>query len=195
MPRFRSPAKNQQLEVTFVRHGHPQIGKDELSVEEPLEIRIQERSLAITMRTPGDDFELVRGFLLSEGVIRSKDDIQTIGYCPTAPIDARENIINITLRSGLNLDWDRLSRNVFSSTSCGLCGKASIEACHLNFAPIKTQTSVTFDTLLSLPERLRQHQHQFSKTGDFTQQAYSIRMASLLPFSRMLAVTMPWTKS
>ena len=109
--------------------------KDALAVEEPLEIRVSwtagERRriepVAITMRTPGDDFELVAGFLHGEGIVGTAGDVQELTYCRGD--EAQEyNIVEARLRPGVPFDADAMRRNVFTSSSCGICGKASIEA-------------------------------------------------------------------
>src|ERR1041384_4691412 len=98
----------------------PQIEKDTLAREEPLEIRVRGKSVAITMRTPGQDRELAAGFLLSEGMVHRASDILEIAPCreSTDP----ENVLNIFLSSGVQVDFDRLTRHVFATSSCGICG-------------------------------------------------------------------------
>src|ERR1051325_4164661 len=107
---------------------------DVLTVEEPLEIRVGGRSVAVTMRTPGHDRELAAGFLLTEGIIRGRKDVIEIMHCQAAA--APENTLNVFLAPSLKLDFARLTRHVFATSSCGLCGKASIEAVHQNFPPV-----------------------------------------------------------
>lgn len=142
---------------------------DDLVIEEPLEIRVRGRSVAVTMRTPetGDqrdtqDAELAAGFLLSEGMIHSADDIARIDPCTRAPDG---NIINVFLAPGVEIDFDRMSRHVFSSSSCGVCGKATIESLHQHFEPIKSDVCIDRTTLDGMPAKLREAQACFDRTG------------------------------
>jgi FdhD protein len=134
--------------------------QDGLAVEEPLEIRVDTHPVSVTMRTPGHDDELAAGFLLSEGIIKSLEDLQRISCDPR-----NANIINLYLRADVHLDLARLKRNVFVSSSCGLCGKASIETIHQSFSPIRNRPSVSLKTLLWLPDRLHEAQSAFHVTG------------------------------
>jgi FdhD protein len=133
-------------------------------VEEPLEIRVQGKSIAVTMRTPGHDQELGAGFLLTEGVIKHRTDVVEIAHCKVGT-ESTGNILNIFLGAGVELDLERLSRHVFGSSSCGVCGKASIEEVQLQFPPITNRLQVRSDTILALPGRLRTGQRIFEETG------------------------------
>src|SRR5882672_6617497 len=104
----------------------PKPRRDFLAVEEPLEIRVRGRSVAVTMRTPGHDRELAAGFLLSEGIVRNTADIVDVAPCLQS--DSPENTVNVFLAPRVKVDFKKLSRNVYATSSCGLCGKASIEA-------------------------------------------------------------------
>ena len=131
---------------------------DELTVEEPLEVRIGDKTVATTMRTPGHDEELAAGFLLSEAIIRTRDEI--------AKISSRENVATIHLPVGAKLKLRSARRFGTISSSCGLCGKESIEATRQNFPPIKsTSFRIDIATLLSLPEKLRPNQSEYALTG------------------------------
>lgn len=124
-------------------------------------------SIAVTMRTPGQDFELAAGFLLTEGVVCSPDQVQAVTYC-TGGREAREyNIVEVRLRSGDGVDLARLSRNVFTSSSCGVCGKASLEAVEVQgCVPLPAGTLVVEESVLvTLPDRLRESQEDFGRTG------------------------------
>jgi FdhD protein len=134
--------------------------QDTLAVEEPLEIRVDTHPISVTMRTPGHDDELAAGFLLTEGIVTRIEDLQRIARDPR-----NENIINLYLSADVPLDLARLKRNAFVSSSCGLCGKASIESVHQNFPPIKKGPCVALRTLLRLPDRLRESQSAFHVTG------------------------------
>lgn len=133
--------------------------KDELAVEEPLEIQVDTSPVSVTMRTPGHDSELAVGFLVTEGIVMSAKDILRIAPHPRN----RQNVINVFLRNAPDLA--RLKRHVFVSSSCGLCGKASIENVHQRFKPVKTRLRIKPEVLLGLPEKLRRAQEAFARTG------------------------------
>lgn len=139
---------------------------DWVAREEPLEIRVRGRSVVVTMRTPGHDAELAAGFLLSEGLIRRRSDVTGIAPCAQAPADpGGENIWNVFLAPGVEVDLAGLTRHVFASSSCGLCGKASIAAVRRQFAPAGAGPRVRAKVLLELPARLRAAQAAFTQTG------------------------------
>jgi FdhD protein len=137
-------------------------GHDELAREEPLEIRVRGRAVSVTMRTPGNDDELAAGFLVSEGLLRTKADVLRIEPC-----DRNEdgNLLNVVLAPEVHVDFDRLTRHVFASSSCGLCGKATIEAVRGAFLPIHSIVVVPADTLLHLPTIMRKAQPAFDRSG------------------------------
>ncbi len=142
---------------------------DLLATEQPLEIRVEGRSVAVVMRTPGHDEELAAGFLLTEGVVRNKIDIFEISQCPSIDSDAgleETNVVEILLAKGTEFDLDALTRHVFSSSSCGICGKATIESVFQSFphnAP--GDLSIPAATILALPDKLRAAQQTFDETG------------------------------
>jgi FdhD protein len=137
--------------------GHAPVEEpDELAVEEPLEIRVQGRSVSVTMRTPGHDAELAAGFLLSEGLIRGFRPLMRKRGC---------NVIDVRLPAEAAPDFAALTRHVFASSSCGLCGKTTIESVHQKFPPIETTLAVDAETLAALPERMRHAQDVFDRTG------------------------------
>lgn len=136
---------------------------DQVAREEPLEIRVQGRSVAVTMRTPGHDKELAAGFLLTEGIIRGQDELIEILNCRTA--DASANTVNVILSPFVKLDFTQLTRHVFASSSCGMCGKASIESVHQHFPPVKSKVTVAAKTLARLPLLMREAQQTFTQTG------------------------------
>jgi len=138
---------------------------DDLTVEEPLEIRIARKTLATTMRTPGHDEELAAGFLVSEGILRTRDKIDKFSR-PTAARN-RENIITVQLAEGVKVKTNSAQRFGTISSSCGLCGKTSIDAIRQNFPAIVSEKNVRIDieTLLSLPPLLRELQGEFARTG------------------------------
>jgi FdhD protein len=136
---------------------------DALAREEPLEIRVRQRSIAVTMRTPGHDRELAAGFLLTEGLVKGSADIVEISPC--AHSKTPENTLNVFLSSGVEVDFERLTRHVFATSSCGLCGKASIEAVHQQFPPVTSNITISREVLAALPERMRAAQQNFAATG------------------------------
>ncbi|HYY09193.1 MAG TPA: formate dehydrogenase accessory sulfurtransferase FdhD [Actinomycetota bacterium] len=141
---------------------------DTLAAEEPLEIRVQgprqeQRSVAVTMRTPGGDFELAVGFLFTEGLI-VPSDVARVAYCDNLPgEDQQYNIVSITLRRPF--DFDLLKRNFYATSSCGVCGKAALDDIEVRCAPVAEGTRVSTGTLLGLPTALRRAQKVFDRTG------------------------------
>ena len=136
---------------------------DAVAVEEPLEIRVEGRSLAVTMRTPGHDRELTAGFLLSEGLIQSKDDIFEISTCPSATAG---NVIDVMLTAPEKVDFAKFTRHVFTSSSCGICGKATIESALAPHPPLPQPVGdLPLATILQLPDKLRAQQTSFQSTG------------------------------
>lgn len=115
------------------------------------------------MRTPGHDRELAAGFLLTERIIRQRQDLVDIATCH-ASLEP-ENTVDVFLKAGVEVDFARLTRHVFATSSCGLCGKASIEAVQQHFPPVDSKITVTTRTLARLPDRMRRAQKAFSQTG------------------------------
>jgi len=140
------------------RDGDLEYLPDELTIEQPLEIRIGRKPIATTMRTPGHDEELAAGFLLSEGIVRARDQIASVS------IGGDNRVVVET--SGVKLRLNSTKRFGTISSSCGLCGKTSIDAIRQNFAAIRSaDIRIDLETLLSLPERLREAQSDFARTG------------------------------
>ena len=149
---------------------------DLLAVEEPLEIRIefgkksarQQKAISITMRTPGNDLELALGFLFTEGIISSYADVSNIHHCadPQTP-EERENVVKAELSPAVDIDLERLQRHFYTTSSCGVCGKASIEAVQATHCPVLPANSleVAASLIHSLPDRLRKEQAVFEHTG------------------------------
>jgi FdhD protein len=132
---------------------------DELTIEEPLEIRIGRKTIATTMRTPGHDEELAAGFLLSEGIVRGRDQIANLSA-------GSDNRVVVDLADGIKMKLSSTQRLGTISSSCGLCGKTSIDAMRQNFPAIRsTKIRIDIQTLLSLPEKLRNAQSDFARTG------------------------------
>ncbi|MFI6938369.1 formate dehydrogenase accessory sulfurtransferase FdhD [Streptomyces sp. NPDC050418] len=161
--------------VIRVRGGHVSARPDTLVAEEPLEIRLNGKPLAITMRTPGDDFALAAGFLVSEGVLGAAEELQSIVYCAGATADGSNtyNVVDVKTAPGVVLPDITLERNVYTTSSCGLCGKASLDAVRTTARwPIDdTQGDSAPPVLLDpellarLPDRLREAQRVFDRTG------------------------------
>jgi FdhD protein len=135
---------------------------DELAEEEPLEIRVKGRAVSVTLRTPGHDEELAAGFLLTEGIIGDRADVLGIDPCAHA---RGGNVVNVVLAPEAKVDFERLTRHVFTSSSCGMCGKATIDAVFQGFPPVTSDVTVAADALLALPEKLRRVQATFDRTG------------------------------
>lgn len=133
--------------------------------EEPLEIRVEGRSVAVVMRTPGHDEELTAGFLVSEGVVKQARDILEISQCPSVG-NIHGNVVDVLL-GGAVVNWDSLTRHVFSASSCGICGKTSIESVFQSFTPLPSDPDfrVHPEIIASLPAKLRAAQQTFSQTG------------------------------
>jgi FdhD protein len=152
-----------QFEVVQVRGGNRRTQPDRAATEEPLEIRLHGRSFAVIMRTPGHDRELSAGFLLSERVISTSDDIGAIAHCADA--DA-ENIVNVTLTDESILDRTLADRRqVTTNSSCGLCGRRTIESLIVTLPPLAPRWSIDPSILIALPNRLRSAQAAFDMTG------------------------------
>ena len=139
--------------VEVVRLPQGEIEPDEIAVEEPLEIRVEGRPIAVTMRTPGHDEELAVGFLVSEGLSPGPASI---------PSDLAQNTVDVEVE---NFDFERLSRNFYTSSSCGVCGKGALEAVAVEAPPIESTLTVPTALVAELPGRLREAQPTFAATG------------------------------
>ncbi|WP_030763551.1 formate dehydrogenase accessory sulfurtransferase FdhD [Streptomyces sp. NRRL F-2664] len=156
--------------VVRIRNGGAAVRPDTLVAEEPLEIRLNGRPLAITMRTPGDDFALAVGFLVSEGVLGSASEVRAVTYCEGATEDGTNtyNVVNVQLAAGVPVPDITLERNVYTTSSCGLCGKASLDAVRTasRFPGVSADpVRVPAEVLTGLPDRLRAAQKVFDRTG------------------------------
>jgi FdhD protein len=167
----RSGSKT-KARVRVVEDGRARVKPDYLATEEPMEIRLvtggRRQTVAVTMRTPGADFELAAGFLYGEGIISSREDIQRISYCVDADVDAeqRYNIVNVELRGNREYDLRSLERHFYTTSACGVCGKASLEQLELRGCPvIGPGPEVSAETIYALPETLREAQGLFEATG------------------------------
>ncbi|MFF2510499.1 formate dehydrogenase accessory sulfurtransferase FdhD [Streptomyces sp. NPDC058086] len=163
----------ERRKVIRIRDGAVSTRPDTLVAEEPLEIRLNGKPLAITMRTPGDDFALAAGFLVSEGVFGRADEVQNIVYCAGATADGSNtyNVVDVRTAPGVVLPDITLERNVYTTSSCGLCGKASLDAVRTtarwaiddgaDAPPVRLEPAL----LAGLPDRLREAQRVFDRTG------------------------------
>lgn len=140
-----------------------------LAVEEPMEIRVNGTAISVTMRTPGSDVELAQGFLLTEGVIGARGDILAVQYCRGAGEDGMNtyNVLDVTLGAGVPSPSLDVTRNFYTTSSCGVCGKGSIDAIRLisRHSPGDDPTVVASETLSAMPTQLRSAQRIFATTG------------------------------
>jgi FdhD protein len=145
---------------------------DVLAMEEPLEIRLalpgtlKHKAISITMRTPGDDFDLAAGFLFTEGIVTHREQIDKVRYCGL-PAKGKniQNTLVAELATGVDIDLKKLERHFYTTSSCGVCGKSSIEALHTGAKKIESDLTVTPDVINSLPGTLRTAQAVFDRTG------------------------------
>jgi FdhD protein len=145
--------------------GFKSVDADAVAIEEPLELRVSDRSVAVLMRTPGHDRELAAGFLLTEGVIRGADDLLDVVLCRDQDGGTSGNVVNALLSLSVHVDFERLTRHVFSSSSCGVCGKATLDAVLQTFPPVGAGPLFDPQRLAELPARLRDAQPCFDSTG------------------------------
>ncbi|CAL9374389.1 sulfurtransferase FdhD [Streptomyces sp. DH-12] len=172
----------ERRKVIRIRDGAVSTRPDTLVAEEPLEIRLNGKPLAITMRTPGDDFALAAGFLVSEGVLATASDLRNIVYCAGATRGGASrsdgagseggsntyNVVDVSTAPGVAVPDITLERNVYTTSSCGLCGKASLDAVRTTTRhPVADapRLRVTPELLAELPDRLRAAQRVFDRTG------------------------------
>lgn len=150
------------VQIHRYRRGEACATEDHVAAEEPLEIRVRGRAISITMRTPGHDEELAAGFLLTEGVIRGREEVLAIEPCQR---EDSGSVINALLAPDTSVDFKKLTRHVFASSSCGICGKATIESLACRFPAIQSRMVVSPQTLLQLPTKMRDAQPTFDQTG------------------------------
>ena len=161
--------------MTRLRAGTWSEDDDVLAAEEPLEIRLvwqdaagvaQRKNIAVTMRTPGDDFELAAGFLHGEGILRRREDVIDVAYCMDEDQAQAFNIVSVTLAPGLQFDASRLERNFYTTSSCGVCGKAALENIETQGCEaLPSGFGVSSEVIRSLPAKLREAQAVFERTG------------------------------
>ena len=164
------------VNITRITNNQPEQTLDLLAVEEPMEIRLgfgpidarQQKSVSVTMRTPGNDFELALGFLFTEGIIQNPTDIYKIQYCNELNTKENlENIVRVELNPNLDIDLSKLQRNFYTTSSCGVCGKESIEAIKTNcmVQQLDLNFKINPQTITQLPDKLRAQQSVFEHTG------------------------------
>lgn len=158
-----SPVATRTIER--ITDGQHETIEDTLVVEEPLEIRVRGQGIAVTMRTPGHDYELAAGFLVSEGIISDFAEVLAINHCQQGEAAEHANVVNVYLSPKVDVDLEKLTRHVFASSSCGLCGKASIDAIQQQFPPIENPRKISTQLIQSLPDKLRAQQDVFASTG------------------------------
>ncbi|MSU59238.1 MAG: formate dehydrogenase accessory sulfurtransferase FdhD [Pedosphaera sp.] len=163
---MKSAQRNATSSATKIVHwkdGQASLLTDHVAREEPLEIRVRGRSVAVTMRTPGHDRELAAGFLVTERIIHRGKDLIEIATCRAS--QEPDNTLDIFLAPGVVVDFAALTRHVFASSSCGLCGKASIESVKQHFPAVDSKLVVSAKILARLPDRMRRAQPTFAQTG------------------------------
>ncbi|HWZ85050.1 MAG TPA: formate dehydrogenase accessory sulfurtransferase FdhD [Thermoanaerobaculia bacterium] len=160
-----APAVRSQPIVRFGAAA-PERREDRVSVEEPLEIRVGGETLAVTMRTPGHDFDLAAGWLVAEGIVRRPEDIVRIEHCRESRSPEEEgNVVIVRTTEPAGAHLDRARRLLLTSSSCGLCGKGSIESLRGNFPPVVSAARTDPAVLRKLPDTLRRAQANFAETG------------------------------
>ena len=150
---------SQTISLIHCHPGGPTETLDQVAVEEPLEIRLDGHPVAVVMRTPGHDEELAAGFLVTEGIISTVAELRKIEVRPD------ENRVLVFLQDGVAVDLGRLTRHFFTGSSCGLCGKATLDAIFMDFPPIERGIGISDDVLLEAPAKLRAAQGTFEATG------------------------------
>lgn len=161
------PSATGLVRVRRVEGGRQRVVEDAVVTEEPLEIRVVAAGatcpVAVTMRTPGHDFELAAGFLLSEAVIRSRADIHTIRYCSDPQ---NYNVVTVELAAGVVFDAEALTRHVYTTSSCGICGRASLDRVRLACpVPLTRREELPAEFFFGLAERVQTTQSLFARTG------------------------------
>ncbi len=138
---------------------------DLVAHEEPLGIRVQGVDVAVVMRTPGHDLDLVRGFLVTEGLVSRSADIVRVAHCDQTTEEAEDNIVDVVLGPGVALDLDGLRRNLYASSSCGICGKATVDNAMRTAPPLTGRPQWDLGQVVGWPSRLLAHQETFRRTG------------------------------
>jgi FdhD protein len=150
--------------VTRVTGRSEERAEDAVAVERALQILVDGRPLAVTLRTPGEDERLALGFLAGEGVVRGRDDVRGVRTEAAACADAPD-LADVTLAPGVSLDWSRLERHFAATAACGLCGRAHLDALRQGLSPMPAGAPLDVEALLALPARLEREQRGFAATG------------------------------
>lgn len=161
------------VNVTKVSNSGVEQKPDLLAIEEPLEIRIgfgvmdrQQKSLSVTMRTPGHDFELAVGFLFTEGIIQHIDQVESVKYCEdVGKQEEKGNVVRVELKPEVSIDFEKLQRHFYTSSSCGVCGKSSIESVKVACQQLGNGFFIFASLIHELPNKLRNSQTVFEYTG------------------------------
>ncbi len=154
------------INLTRYDDGHAMPFYDELAPEEPLEIRVEGKSVAVVMRTPGHDHELAVGFLFTEGIIKTAKEVFDVSTCVVAGAAGKGNAVDVALVNPGAFDFSKFSRHVFTSASCGICSRTSIDSVLRRHKPLRDRGEhVAAAVLLGLPRRLSRHQETFRRTG------------------------------
>jgi FdhD protein len=152
--------RTSSVDITRVVGADASPADDVVVIEEPLEIRVSEKTISVTMRTPGDDEDLAAGFLFTEGLIQMAEDVESVRHWSSP------NVIRVALREGARIDMSKLDRHFYTTSSCGVCGKTSIEALRVATSAEPRQSHpVTSELIHHLPKRLEEHQAAFRATG------------------------------
>ncbi|MGC1380208.1 MAG: formate dehydrogenase accessory sulfurtransferase FdhD [Candidatus Baltobacteraceae bacterium] len=167
------PGRSVEADVVSLEAERRAVKRDRIVTEEPLELRLTTgattHTLAVTMRTPGNDFELAAGFLYGEGIVRAREEIAELTYCLDPAIDPeqRYNVVSAELRGGARIaDPARLERHFTMNSSCGVCGRAQLDSLHdLGVTPVDDELRISASLLYALPERMRARQRVFAATG------------------------------
>jgi FdhD protein len=155
----------QRVERTRIEGALAQVGTDLVAREEPLEIQVNGAQLAVVMRTPGDDLELVAGFLITERIVAGWDEVASLHHASAGDPERADNVVRAMLARGAAFDADALRRNLFASSSCGVCGKASLEQALATAPPLRDDARFSAAHFAALPARLREAQPVFAATG------------------------------
>lgn len=158
-----SPGQRSHPIVRFGPTGSESVD-DALVVEEPLEIRLGDEPIAVVMRTPGDDIPLALGFLFSEGILNDPEQVLSVAYCQDVTADAMGNVVRVLAEGADRAATEKARREVYASSSCGLCGKTTLDAVRL-MAPELTPRTLSLDVVRGLPAQLRAAQQLFDTTG------------------------------
>lgn len=167
------PGRIRETDVTELTGANAARSYDRVAVEEPLEIRLssgsQSRTLAVTMRTPGNDFELAAGFLYGEGIVRAREEIAGLTYCLDSTLEPEQqyNVVSVELSAARPLDdLERFERHFTINSACGVCGRAALDSLReRGVTPVSDELEVGARLLYELPERMRAAQRVFASTG------------------------------